>query len=245
MLAGQPHVPAEVSRERGGRPLRRGEHGPQGFGLHQPVGQTAGLLPVSRGQLAPGFLGLRILMLAWPKTRPARFAAFGFLFVPTACTLDPYSVPVQYIESIGHYVVLQARHSAAPCREGYRSSSRQAVRLPASLQPTPRSPYNLVMKTQQLLIDEIQRQPERVELEVLHFLAGFSSASEPMRRGRMCCRICAVRTGNTEHSRWLRIRDKVKGSMATRTLTPGAAVAIWGRVMHFDESLSPTAAQGC
>ena len=31
--------------------------------------------------------------------------------------------------------------------------------------------------------------------------------------------------------------------MSTKTLSPAAAVAVWDRVMHFDESLSPTAAR--
>jgi hypothetical protein len=31
--------------------------------------------------------------------------------------------------------------------------------------------------------------------------------------------------------------------MSTTTLPPAAAIAVWDRVMHFDESLSPTAAR--
>jgi hypothetical protein len=34
-----------------------------------------------------------------------------------------------------------------------------------------------------------------------------------------------------------------RDAMSTKTLSPAAAVAVWDRVMHLDESLSPTAAR--
>ena len=61
-----------------------------------------------------------------------------------------------------------ALHETSAARRAHFDLSARP--LSASLRPTRRKSYNSDMNIQELLIDEIRRQPEPVQLEVLHFL---------------------------------------------------------------------------